>query len=487
MELALGHAESLASAPLHAPPRTLCIVLLHHGYRSKASDFRYLCRVCKQALKDLKTNATKANDGAPPLPTPRFVFIPPRDNDGLKMDAGVLACARRYVRQVCLTVYAIVAEELGIGDEQSCVAAKATGATADSATTAVKHKLCFSAVGHSMGGLILRAALPELIKNIEEKYEAFKEVCEVHWDVFCTLATPHLGLRYMHSKRTAFLGRHVGCHLWKAMADLFCRNSVVGVDLVSDACLAAWSRFKRRVLVNVVNDDTVLAYSSSFVTTLRVLRRVGASLPSTDEELADARSTKKKNDYLHSDSCVLQLARLGVKCASSRKELCDNGVIFTNLSPELWPLDVLVEERALAERILMHVAPLELHLVDFRPRCARLTSAAASRGTGGGNAARRPGILAREMMIIGATHSCHMALVCKKPFRYPSVFGFVSEYIAKDLLLGPLGGSEFVSLPQDGLLQYGAACNGCVAEVSGHRGMLDAAEVCAAPARSANA
>ncbi|CAG9577359.1 conserved hypothetical protein [Leishmania major strain Friedlin] len=173
------------------------------------------------------------------------------------------------------------------------VAAKATGATADRATTAVRHKLCFSAVGHSMGGLILRAALPELIQTVEEKYEAFKEVCEVHWDVFCTLATPHLGVGYMQSKRTTFLGRHVGCHLWRAMAGLLCRSSVVRVDLVSDACLAAWSRFKRRVLVNVVNDDAVLTYSSSFVVTLRVLRRVGAPLPSTDEEIADVCSTAK--------------------------------------------------------------------------------------------------------------------------------------------------------------------------------------------------
>lgn len=164
----------------------------------------------------------------------------------------------------------------------------------------------------------------------------------------------------------------------------------------------------------------------------------------------------------------------------SRKELCDNGAISTNLSPELWPLDVLVEESVLAERILTHAAPLELHLVDFRPRCARLTSADAFRGMGGGGAARRPGILAREMMMIGATHSCHLTLVCKKPFRYPSVFGLVSEYIAKDLLLDPPGGSELVLPPQDGLLQYGAASNGCAAEAKSHRGMLDVAEVCAA-------
>lgn len=494
MEAALNHAMPLASEPLRKPPRTLCIVLAHHGYRGKPTDFQYLCSVCRQTLKDFRKSTPKVNGEALLSRRPRFVFIRPRENNGAKMDAGVFACARRYVDQVCLTVDKLVAKRLGIGGEMSCVAVQTTGVTADGAKTAAKHKLCFSAVGHSMGGLILRAALPELMERIEERFEAFEEVCEVHWDLFCTMATPHLGVRYMKSKAMTFLCRRIGTHLWPAMADLFCTNSVVGVDLTSDDYLAAWGRFERRVLLNVVNDNTVLTYSSSFAVTLDVLKRVGAPLPSTDEEITDMccpqddeeEEEEEEENHQHSDGAVLQLARLGVKCASSREELCDNGFVLESISPELWPPDVLVEERELAERILTHVGPLELHLVDFRPPCARLTSAAAPDETDGCDAPRRPGILAREMVTIAAARFGHWALVGKKPCKYPSVFGFVSEYIVKDLLLRSYGISAPVLAPQDGHLHCGGASNGGDTEGKDHDCMLTVAEPSGAPAPLAN-
>ncbi|GET90171.1 hypothetical protein, conserved [Leishmania tarentolae] len=119
---------------------------------------------------------------------------------------------------------------------------------------------------------------------------------------------------YNMSKKVTFLGRHVGCHLWRAVADLCRRDSAVRVHLSSDAYLSAWSQFKRPAQVNVSSDDTVLLYISSFVAILLVATRVSAPLRSMYEGLGDVCLTRRIY-YLRPDCTALQLACLGMKCA----------------------------------------------------------------------------------------------------------------------------------------------------------------------------
>ncbi|CAJ1030170.1 putative serine esterase (DUF676) [Leishmania shawi] len=398
------------------------------------------------------------------------------------MNAGVLACAHRVVNHVCAVVSAVVTRELSIDDMQCSAAAKETALAANDAPTAARRELHFSAVGHSMGGLILRAALPFLIDRIEGTYGEQSLGFAVHWDVFCTLATPHLGVKNMMSNTKMFLGQHIGCYLSTAIADLFCKSSVVSADLVSRDSLAAWARFKRRVLLSVVNDETVLMHSSSFVMPLHILKRVGAPLPTAEADLTDACSkTNAGTHHRQADCSALHLARLGIMCASSLEELRGNGVLLTEISPDLWPPGVLPEERALAEHILRDVGPLELHVVDFRPRLARLTSRDASHGRHGGDVALKPGIVARGMMMLGVNRFSHSALLCKWPFSYPSLFGFVLEYVASDLILTPLSSAVPVPTPQEALQHRSATSSGSPTVADSGEGMASAAEI-ASPA-----
>lgn len=457
-----------------AVPRAVHFILLHHGYHGHAQDLHYLCQLGEEAVRQRDKACASDAAAASSVAPPQFVFVLPQGSNGFQTDDGVWACARRFTEIVCHTVAATIAQ-VGWGrcvrstgsavdlDEADAAAMADTPPAAAPATDAMR-ELHFSAVGHSMGGLVLRAALPELMRRLEAAHGPLAPLpCTFHWDVFCTLATPHLGVRYMRSPLMTFLGHHVGHHLMTAVADLFLKNSLIRVDLVAEASLSAWARFRRRVLINVVNDGTVLTHSSSFVVPLHVLSRVGAPLPpdtaSTSSSArtpagasapplptppsAPASAQPRLDSYSTShmgshqkDHSVLHLAQHGIACATSLEELRDNAVMVESISPELWPLGVLQDERVLAQIILRRVGPLELHLVDFRPRRERLVKSASSSSSGGDGG--RMGRVARAMTHLGATRFGHAAMVCKRPFTYPDLFGFVFEYIAADLLGMPL-------------------------------------------------
>ncbi|KAK7195009.1 putative serine esterase (DUF676) [Novymonas esmeraldas] len=400
--------------------RSLHFVLLHHGYRGHASDFQYLCEISERGLQDA------ASDGV--CDGKDFILVLPHGSDSVGTDDGVWVCARRFIEHACGVVAATVAEEWNAADE-------------DAPTTsggAREHALHFSAVGHSMGGLILRAALPRLMRRIEN---AFAASCEVHWDAFCTLATPHLGIHCVRSRVVSCMGRYIGHYFFTSVADLFCKNDVVRVDLLSDESLAAWGRFRRRVLLNTVNDGAVMSHSSGFVPTPVLMKRAGARVSSmkvvrpASSSSGAAKPTKEANA-----SEARYLSQFGIECASSAAELRDNAFALTALSPELWPLDVLPEDRARAERILRTVGPMELHLVNFRPSCDRYMArlAALESSSAKTTAPPLPGSVTRLRMRVLAKRCGHPALLCMKPVYYPSIFGFVSEYVAADVLGIPL-------------------------------------------------
>ncbi|KAG5498420.1 hypothetical protein JIQ42_03226 [Leishmania sp. Namibia] len=448
-----AHQPSQTEAPSCAHPCSLHLVLFHHGYHGEASEFKCWCKIRELIRQGHKLGDAEARDSAPCSATSKFVFIAPCCNDGFNADDGVMLCGRRFATYVCKIVDIIVAEELGISVKKSRKKHKATRDAADCAVRAApgrRPKLCFSAVGHSMGGLVLRAALPTIMQCVENTFTAPPYECEVSWEVFCTLSTPHLGVRYMDSKCLTFLGRSIGSALSRALADMFWKDEVLTRDLVSDVYLGAWSRFNRRVLVNAVNDHTVLTYSSSFTLTLHVLKRVGGSL-SKEQKKAVNKLRKTKDGKRYPDISTAYLASQGILCASSFEELCTNGVLVTEVSPILWPPNVLAKERSVAERILQCVGPLELHFVDFRPRYAYLTSSGVYRGMGDDCAAHRPGLVERETMRQGAYESCHTALICKRPFFCPCLFGFVPQFVLSELVGTPLSCATLVLPPRSSL------------------------------------
>lgn len=407
-------------------------VLTHHGYYGRMGDFA--------ELRDLIV-------GAPPSSMHRVV-IEGKDNEGFYTDRGISECATLYVRHVAVNVQKTMHEMYTRGsgippppthtpakgvvlaavaeEEPKCYdkgsvdgpfhdgasVSKPTEVLSDSWRLLEQHYvLHFVAIGHSMGGLILRAALPVLQQQIMQAYP--EPIHRVSWDVFCTIATPHLGVRYMRSKLKSWVGGVFGARLSTGLADLFDCSDVLRTTLVTPASLKAWRNFNRRVLVNGVNDETVLSYSSSFIVLPCVQARVGHP-PSTD-------AVPKGEGERVLEESITFLSVNGVRCATSVRELHKNATMMEHLTPALWPTSCLTEERRLAECILSAVGPLELHMVDLRPG---LSKAAAETGRGG------PPLMAK----FGAHYYSHKAILCKFPFNYPNYFRFVSEYIAEDIV-----------------------------------------------------
>ncbi|KPI83907.1 hypothetical protein ABL78_7043 [Leptomonas seymouri] len=445
-----------SAPPAKSAEEFLCLhfVFLHHGYHGRAADFNYLSQIAENALRSKHGVETHA--------WPHFVFIHPHGSDRLRTEEGVLACARRYIDHAC----AIISKTLSSprrneGDSGS----DGRIAAADTAADAAPVELHFSAVGHSMGGLILRAALPHIMRRVEELVSQTPQVYSVQWDTFCTMAAPHLGVHYMRSPFMTFLGGNVGHLVSPAIADLFAKNTLLWHDLVSGESLGAWARFKRRVLINAVNDGTVLVYSSSFVLPVSVRERIGAAVPpsytapaetpvvpqnegepkgsavadavrgpSHDNDPPDS-TTMMSLDVPNTDASVVHLAKHGIYCASSLEGLQCNAYELKELSEELWPSEVLPEQRALAERILRGVGSLELHLIDFRPlRDAPLECLPDHVA----KARAELSLCGRVMTHLGAHKFSHAAMACKSPFYYPAFFGLVPEYIVTDLLGIPL-------------------------------------------------
>lgn len=440
---------------------SLHFVFLHHGYHGRARDFYYLSGIAEDALQP----GHAVNTEASPSASPHFVFLHPSGSDLLRTEEGVVACARRYIKHAC----AIIEETLSAPSDDT------SGENSAPRTAAGPLELHFSAVGHSMGGLILRYAFPYLMHEIEQLVARTPRVRSVSWDTFVTMAAPHLGVLYMRSPVMTFLGGQLGHRVSTAIADLFSKNSLVTEELVSDESLAAWARFKRRVVLTVVNDGTVLVYSSSFVMPISVRQRIGTALPSPsmqrqapsersktegpatvlkgesepsestvaeaargpshDKEHPEAPHARTHLDVPNTDASVVHLAQHGIFCASTVEGLRGNAYELRELTEELWPSDALPEQRALATRILSQVSSLELHLVDFRPLCdAPIESVPEHVAVARGQMC----FFDRWMTHLGAHRFSHAAMACKRPFYYPAIFGFASEYVVSDLLGIPL-------------------------------------------------
>ncbi|KPA85160.1 hypothetical protein ABB37_01536 [Leptomonas pyrrhocoris] len=457
--------ESRASAATPAEDFVcLHFVFLHHGYHGRETDFHYLSSTAESALRAAHGDDAPASQPA----SPHFVFIHPSGSSFLRREQGVVAYAQRYSNHAC----AVISETLspfsrernrGVDHDDK----SGRGTAAGSAARGAPVELHFSAVGHSMGGLILRFAFPLIMRWVEQLVSQSPWVRGVHWDTFCTMATPHLGVLYVGSHVKTFLGKMAGSLLSAAVADLFSQSTLITLDLVTEESLAAWARFKRRVILNVVDDRIVVVCSSSFVMPLDVRQRISAAVPSpppassshaapavlnsTDESkqsvVAGAvrgpshgkeHSGPEKRtcfDVPNTDASVMHLAEFGVYCASTVEGLRRNAYELKKLSDELWPPELLPQQRALAERILGRVGPLELHLLDFRPlrdapvECLPRHVAEAR---------AKLGVCSSAMMALGAHNFSHAAMACKGLFNYPAFFGFPSEYIVTDLLGIPL-------------------------------------------------
>ncbi|CCW62252.1 unnamed protein product [Phytomonas sp. EM1] len=363
-----------------------------------------------------------------------FVLLIPGVNALHSSGEGVMVCGERLAKYIMGRVNATLAplEALKRGSEKSSTKKNIdeTSSFEDRSTETVPTThLHFSFVGHSMGGLIIRAALPLLISALREKYncrfpsqapegdqpgegeDSHEGGVEVHWETFCSIATPHAGVGEMPSSfKTWAMGLLTSVSA--SLRDMSLTSNILTDILLQDSYLDAWRAFKRRLLVAALNDQTVMAYSSIFCilshdqVLLRARCRAGVKQgssppPPTPEEAAN--------------SPVLETVPL----VSEREELPPVAIAASRLdklSPERWPEDILPRERVIAERIIERAGPFEVCLVDFQTRLVK-------RFNGGHFWAR-----------LGARRFGHRAVICKSPWNNPKVFGFLSEYVVDVLV-----------------------------------------------------
>lgn len=293
----------------------------------------------------------------------------PRANEGLGTDSGVVVCGERFAKEVLSMLGALCpprspSSSLAAGD-------------GDCRTT-----VQLSFVAHSMGGLIVREALPQLFREIQRSEKEMR----VEWKVFCSVATPHGGVRNMDARVRSYLGRFIGRVYSTAYHDMFLQSNILTERLLSAEHLSCLAAFERRVLISSINDLLVPLVSSGFM--LRPSQRRGTDL-------------------------AAQRAEGAAMCALSEEEMCTKQRRIAELCDDEWPRDVCPVERRVAEAMLRGAGPFDSIVVDFRPLVEH----------NGDPRARH-----------AALKLSHQAIVCKEPIAamgMDHLFDFASRQVAR--------------------------------------------------------
>lgn len=139
-------------------------------------------------------------------------------------------------------------------------------------------KIIMHMIGYSMGGLIVRTALPTLQREFDRRYPSSSSskgkakttvYCsfQVEWRHLFCLCTPHLGCSYISSSspRLQCLLTRCCCLVPAAVRDMLLNNHFVEDVLTSPSYLEAIRRFRTKIFVACTHDKMVWNYSSGLV------------------------------------------------------------------------------------------------------------------------------------------------------------------------------------------------------------------------------
>ncbi|KAH9600345.1 protein of unknown function DUF676 [Trypanosoma melophagium] len=340
------------------------IVILQHGSHGTYRDLSCLA----QYLRSFET---------PP------VVWEPRVNEGFRTDDGVVMCGERLAQNILQLFHTFCS-------------------TLPSTTT-----IELSFVAHSMGGLIVREALPLLFKGIELKQDHIN----IKWKLFCSIAVPHAGVRHMDAFIRSYFGRLVGRLYSTAYHDMFLQSNVLTERLLSKEHLACLAAFERRLLISSVNDLLVPLMSSGFLLkSNQCFDLFHSTNPQEHEE--------KEIPQIDDKTTTINTSTISTICALNEEEMYTKRHRLTELNmSEYWPADQLPLERHLIGEILQHAGPFESIVLDLRP-----AAAAALHNS--------------QLALHGAQKLSHRALICKPPLHLlDNMFGFVSKVVAQETVM----------------------------------------------------
>ncbi|EKG06232.1 hypothetical protein TCSYLVIO_002670 [Trypanosoma cruzi] len=329
------------------------LVVLQHGSHGTHRDLGCLARFLR------------ALDSPP-------IVLEPQVNEGFRTDDGVVVCGARLAKEVVRFLSGLCSgESLG-------------PATHMTPLVDGKKTVQLSFVSYSMGGLIVREALPQLVREVQRHEGCLR----VEWKVFCSIATPHGGARHMDAFIRSYVGRLIGRVYSKAYHDMFLQSNVLTERLISAEHLASLGLFEHRLLISSMHDLLVPLMSSGFM--LKPSQFRGMS-PAAREE------------------------REMAMCASSEEEMHSKRHRIVKLTSEDWPHDHYPVERRIAEAMLEGAGAFDSILVDFS-HVQKHCDDPHTRRT--------------------AEQLSHRALVCKEPIcqmGLEEVFCFVSRWVANFL------------------------------------------------------
>ncbi|ESL09861.1 hypothetical protein TRSC58_02414 [Trypanosoma rangeli SC58] len=333
------------------------VVVLQHGSHGTHRDLGCLARLLR------------ALDPPP-------VIVESQVNEGFQTDDGVVVCGARLLQEVLRALSSLCMKAL--------VPSTAPAATSAMPRVERETTVQLSFVAHSMGGLIVREALPQLVRELWCQEGNLR----VEWKVFCSIATPHAGTRHMDASVRSYLGRLLGRLYSTAYHDMFLQSSVLTERLVSAEHLASLAAFEHRLLISSMNDLIVPLMSSGFM--LKPSQR-GKMSPTARAEKETA------------------------MCAASEEEMCVKRHSITELSAEEWPQDQYPVERRIAEAMLKGAGAFDSIVVDFTQLHKHCDNPRVRHS---------------------AEQLSHRALVCKQPIPQMGLedtFCFVSRWVAGEL------------------------------------------------------
>lgn len=290
-------------------------------------------------------------------------------------------------------------------------------------------KLVFHVIGYSLGGLVIRAALPSIMRSIEERYikGSDESFYAVEWRSFFSLCSPNVGSDSNHPMMNSSY-RLAGCLscfclLPEVIEDLLLKTDYVENVLLSPMSLKAIKRFANKVFITLTNDRMVWNYSAGFYLP-PIERRIldgwkpkdpvfnPRAIPCRLRGAGNGGERRENTPWLLYDDeelCMLHhqqeyLQSMGIHPGASTEELLHNGVVVQQqatkegpsqsirgraphgetisdsyssslsidtegsanwITEHSWPINYLSKERIMAKAFLEGVGPVELHVADL--------------------------------------------------------------------------------------------------------------------------
>ena len=200
---------------LHAAP-LIHFVFLVHGYKGKSTDLSYLQANLRKRMEQRASSLLPS-----PSPSPTLVIHNAVSNENQTMD-GVQQGGERLFREILHTIRTHVQHEIRLSNINSSRLNVNHGST----------HVTLSIIGNSLGGIYSRYAVAKLAamstqsnNDMDQPTSSFpidQGLIRIHYNVFCTTASPHLGIsRHTWLKLPRFLEVFIAYLLGDTGRDLY--------------------------------------------------------------------------------------------------------------------------------------------------------------------------------------------------------------------------------------------------------------------------